>query len=946
MKCIKSIYFSFFFISISLLAQQPATKSNTVIDALNNKEQLTKNSIVKNIPFKNIGPTIMSGRVVDLDVNPEDPTEFYVAYASGGLWLTKNNGTTFTPVMDNTPTQNIGDIAVDWKNNTIWVGTGENNSSRSSYAGIGILKSTDGGANWTNVGLNDSHHIGRILINPKNPEEVLVSSIGHLYSSNEERGIFKTTDGGKTWNKTLYINKDTGIIDLVSSPEDFNVLYAASWERDRKAWNFDGSGENSGIYKSVDGGNSWNKITNNNGFPKGEGLGRIGLAVNSNDEVYAILDNQFRREKEPKKESDTIGLTKEDFKDMSQKSFLNLDEKKLNAFLEDNGFSKKYDAENVKQQVRDIKIKPIDLANYLIDANSLLFDTPVIGAEVYQSKDGGLSWTKTHDDYLDGLVYSYGYYFGVIKTNPKHPEKVYIAGVPILRSDDSGKTFKSINGQNVHADHHAIWINPKNKNHLILGNDGGVNISYDDGENWIKCNTPTVGQFYSVNVDNQKPYNVYGGLQDNGVWVGPNNYKSSVSWHEEGEYPYKRLLGGDGMHVEIDNRNPDIVYTGYQFGYYYRIDRSTGKRYFVQPKHDLGESPFRFNWQTPIHLSLHNQDILYLGVNKLMRSMNQGDDWQAISDDLTNGGKVGNVSYGTLTSISESPFQFGLIYTGSDDGLVYVTKNSGGNWTKISDSFPQDLWVSRVIASQHKKERVFVTLNGYRWDDFKTYVYVSEDYGNTWKNIKSNISDSPVNVIKEDPENENLLFLGTDNGLYVSFNKGEKWEAFSKGLPNVAVHDLVVQNEAKDLVIGTHGRSIFKANIGSLQAMTDDILKSKVHLFKVDDVKHRKSWGSSWNKWLEPSTPKISIPFYTSKAGNYQVKIVSDDNSVLYSFNVEADKGFNEAEYDLSISENIKDKLQKSKGILIDKAKNDKFYLPKDEYAIQISNEKTSFEIK
>ena len=298
------------------------------------------------------------------------------------------------------------------------------------------------------------------------------------------------------------------------------------WERDRKAWNFNGSGKNSAIYKSVNGGDSWKKITNKNGFPSGEGLGRIGLAVNSNENVYAILDNQFRREKEPEKDSDSIGLTKVDFKDMSQKSFLNLEDNKLNAFLKNNGFPKKYDAENVKQQVKAGKLKPIDLANYLIDANSMLFDTPVIGAEVYKSDDGGKNWTKTHDDYLDGLVNSYGYYFGVIKTNPVDPEKVYIAGVPILRSDDSGKTFKSIMGQNVHADHHAIWINPKNKNHLIIGNDGGVNISYDDGENWIKCNTPTVGQFYSVNVDYQKPYNVYGGLQDNGVWVGPKQLQS------------------------------------------------------------------------------------------------------------------------------------------------------------------------------------------------------------------------------------------------------------------------------------------------------------------------------------------------------------------------------------------------------------------------------------
>ncbi len=946
MNIFKSLTLLFISISFSVHSQQPSTSSQTTIDALKQKEFITENSLVKNISFENIGPTIMSGRVVDLDVNPEDPTEFYVAYASGGLWFTNNNGTTFKPVMDNSPTQNIGDIAVDWKANTIWVGTGENNSSRSSYAGIGILKSTNGGETWKNIGLNDSHHIGRILINPNNSDEVLVAVIGHLYSPNEERGIFKTTDGGQTWTKTLYINKDTGIIDLVASPEDFNVLYAASWERDRKAWNFNGSGKNSAIYKSVDGGDSWKKITNKNGFPSGEGLGRIGLAVNSNENVYAILDNQFRREKEPEKDSDSIGLTKVDFKDMSQKSFLNLEDNKLNAFLKNNGFPKKYDAENVKQQVKAGKLKPIDLANYLIDANSLLFDTPVIGAEVYKSDDGGKNWTKTHDDYLDGLVNSYGYYFGVIKTNPVDPEKVYIAGVPILRSDDGGKTFKSIMGQNVHADHHAIWINPKNKNHLIIGNDGGVNISYDDGENWIKCNTPTVGQFYSVNVDYQKPYNVYGGLQDNGVWVGPNNYKASVSWHEEGEYPYKRLLGGDGMQVEIDNRNPDIVYTGFQFGYYYRLDRSKDNQIFIQPKHELGESPYRFNWQTPIKLSNHNQDILYLGANKLMRSMNQGDDWQAISNDLTKGGKVGNVAYGTLTSISESPFQFGLIYTGSDDGLVHVTNNSGGDWTRISDSFPKDLWVSRVIASQHKKERVYVTLNGYRWDDFKTYVYVSEDYGNTWKSISSNIPNSPVNVIKEDPENENLLYLGTDNGAYVSFNQGKSWEAFSKGLPNVAVHDLVTQNEAKDLVLGTHGRSIYKANIGPLQLMNEDILNSDIYLFEIPVVKHRKSWGSSWNKWLEPRTPNIAIPFYVSKAGNYEVKILSDDGTLLHEFNLKADRGFNEAEYDLAISESKKDELQKIKGILIEKAKNDKFYLPQDLYNVQIKDKKTQLKIE
>jgi photosystem II stability/assembly factor-like uncharacterized protein len=299
-------------------------------------------------------------------------------------------------------------------------------------------------------------------------------------------------------------------------------------------------------------------------------------------------------------------------------------------------------------------------------------------------------------------------------------------------------------------------------------------------------------------------------LQDNGVWVAPNNAKIDKSWQQSGKNPYQSIMGGDGMHVQVDDRNPNIVYTGYQFGNYYRLDRATAKKTYIQPKHPLGETPYRFNWQTPIHLSKHNQDILYFGGNKLHRSLNKGDDWETISEDLTHGGKKGNVAYGTITSISESPFQFGLIYVGSDDGLINVTKNGGGSWKQISNTLPQNLWVSRIIASKFKKERVYATLNGYRFDDFKPYIYVSDDFGSTWKNIGSPIPTSPVNVIKEDSENENILYVGTDNGLYISFNRGESWEAFSKNLPNVAVHDLVIQPSAKELIIGTHGRSLYK----------------------------------------------------------------------------------------------------------------------------------------
>ena len=938
MKKIVSV-FAFMFTAFAI-AQQP-TSSNTIQQSLVEKSTATKNSIVKNIAFKNIGPTVMSGRVVDIDVNPNNTTEFYVGYASGGLWYTNNNGTTFTPVLDSSPTQNIGDIAVDWKNGTLWVGTGENNSSRSSYAGIGILKSTDKGKTWINVGLTDSHHIGRILINPKNPDEVVIGVIGHLYSSNNERGIFKTTDGGKTWKKTLFIDENTGIIDVQLAPNNFNVLYAAAWERERKAWNFDGDGKNSAIYKSTDAGNSWTKISDNNGFPNGNGVGRIGLAVFNENTVYAFHDSQFRRKKDNKKKKTSNALTKDDFKSMTVDAFLKLKDKKLNSYLKMNGFQEKYRAENVKQMVRAGSVEPIDLAKYLENANTLLFDTPVIGAEVFKTTNGGKSWKKTHEGYLDDLYYSYGYYFGEVRVDPQDENGIYVLGVPILKSKDGGKTFTSISKENVHADHQALWVNPNKQGHLVEGNDGGLNISYDDGESWIKANQPAVGQFYTVYADNQKNYKVYGGLQDNGVWVANNNAKMDKRWKQTGKNPYESIMGGDGMQVAVDDRNPNIVYTGYQFGNYYRIDRATGQQKYIQPKHTLGEAPYRFNWQTPIQLSKHNQDILYLGGNKLHRSLDKGDTWEAISDDLTQGGRKGNVAYGTLTSISESPFQFGLLYVGSDDGFIHVSKNGGGTWEKISNSLPQNLWVSRVIASKHKKERVYVTLNGYRFDDFSSYVYMSDDFGKTWKNIGESIPTSPVNVIKEDPKKDNILYLGSDNGLYVSFNNGTKWHPFNNGLPNVAVHDLVIQPTAKHLIVGTHGRSLYKANVTSLQDF-----ENKETIFAIKNISKRGSWGSSWSKWLQPNTPEVTIPFYSNTSGKTKVKIYAKD-ILVNSIEVTVDKGFNEAVYDVSFSKKgRKAYTKKNEDAVVKKAKNEVYYLPKGTYKVVINKSEQTFKIK
>ncbi|UMB59848.1 glycosyl hydrolase [Lutibacter sp. A80] len=893
-------------------------------------------SLVKNVPFENIGPSVMSGRVVDLAVNPKNATEFYVAYASGGIWHTVNNGTSFTAITENAPTQNMGAIAVDWVNGIIWAGTGESNSSRSSYAGIGVLKSDDNGKTWHNVGLIDSQHIGRIIINKNNPNEVVVAAVGSLYTSNKERGIFKTTDGGKTWKNTLFINENTGVIDVSASPTDPTVLFAASWERIRKAWNFNGSGKGSAIYKSTDAGENWVNITSEkSGFPTGNGVGRIGLAAYNNNVIYALLDNQDMRPEKKKKKVE--GLQKNDFKNMSKEVFLNLDDEALSLYLKTNNFDRKYTAKTVKKAIQKETILPSDLATYLEDANYVLLNSEVIGAEVYKSVNGGKTWKKTHKDYLDGVYSSYGYYFGIIAVSKANQNKIYIGGVPLLKSDDGGKNWTSIGKENVHADHQALWVNPTVEGHIIDGNDGGVNITYDDGENWIKNNSPAVGQFYYINVDNQKPYNVFGGLQDNGVWYGPSNYKYSKRWESSGEYPYKSIGGGDGMQVQIDSRDNNLIYAGSQFGYYFRLNLKTKERLRIHPTHQLGDSPYRYNWQAPILLSPHNQDILYIGANKLLRSMDKGKNFNVISNDLTTGGEKGNVPFGTLTTISESPLQFGFIYVGSDDGYINLTENGGATWTRISDSLPQGLWVSRVIASQYEKERVYIVLNGYRNDDFKPYVFVSDNKGVTWKNIGSKLPNYPVNVIKEDPVDENTIYLGTDNEAYVSFDKGVNWQLFSNGLPKVAIHDLVIQNEAKDLLIGTHGRSIYKANIAALQEF-NAVKNSSIAIFEIPSVRFSSRWGSVRSKWSKPFEPSITIPFYSSSSDEFIVEILTEENSKLNSFIVEVDKGFNYFHYNLSV--------MKQKNKLYKKAENGIYYLPKGTFFVKIGSVKKAFEVK
>lgn len=893
--------------------------------------------------LKNIGPTIMSGRIVDIAVNPNNPTEFYAAYASGGLWYTNNNGTSFEPVMDTAPTLNCGSVTVDWGTGTIWVGTGEVNSSRSSYAGIGILKSTDKGNTWENLGLKDSHHISRIWVNPSNNNEIIVGALGHLYTPNEERGVFKTVDGGKTWTKTLFINPDTGIIDISVASDNTQIMYAAAWERERKAWNFKGNGRGSGIYKSEDGGTTWHIISReDSGFPNNDGVGRIGLAVFNHNIIYAILDNQNNRPVVEDTSTKSKKISQSDMFSVPGEIFVEKSNKEINTYLKKYGITEKYRAETLKNWVKKGKLQPKELKTILQDANKALFETEVIGCEIYKSIDGGKTWQRTHENYIDDLYYSYGYYFGNISVDPKDENRIYFGGVPLLFSNDSGKTMKNISTENVHSDHHVTWINPNNPNHIINGNDGGINISYDNGTHWKKCNNEALGQFYAVNIDHNESYNVYGGLQDNGVWVANNNYRKSDAWEQEGKYPYESIMGGDGMQVQIDKRDANIVYTGFQFGNYFRLDRSKNTQEFIAPTlpKDTKEKPLRFNWQTPILLSPHNQDILYMGSQFLHRSMNQGATWEKISTDLTYGSVEGNVAFGTLTTISESPLQFGLLYTGSDDGIIHLSKDGGISWNIISSQLPQNLWVSRIKASQFKKERVYATLNGYRNDDFKPYVYLSDDNGVSWQEISGNLPQSPVNVILEDTENENLLFVGTDNGLFVSLDKGKTWIDFSSEMPNVAVHDLVIQPKAKELIVGTHGRSLYKVNIDKIQLLSSEILSKSLYVYEVSSVKKSDRWGSSWSTWAKPFEPKAEIWFYSNTSEEVEITIENEFGLTVFSKKVAAKKGLNLVEYDYTLSNEVMNKWKKKdKKATFEKADNGKQYALPSKYSIHIKKE-------
>lgn len=883
-------------------------------------QRLERESPFHGLAWRNIGPVIQGGRVVDVEAIPGDPYGFYVAYASGGLWKTTNNGTTFAPVSDALPTSISGDLAVDPTNpDVVWYGTGEPNSSRSSYPGMGLFRSADGGRTWQPAGLDDVDRIARVRIDPANPNRVFVAAIGRLWTPGGARGVFRTDDGGRTWKHVLKgANDTTGASDLVLDPRDPNVVYAAMWDRLRRPWEFREGGPGTGIWKSSDGGDTWTKLTV--GLPYGPNMGRVGIAIAPSrpDTLYASVDNFDPLPPDQQDEGDRP-ISARTLRTMTREEFLRQDPDEIETFIRASDLDDALDAKRLIAMVERNEITPADIAERLRDANAALFEADHRGLEIYRSDDAGATWRRTHAEPLRDVTFTYGFYFGEVKVMPDDPERVFALGVPVITSGDGGRTWERFEGQSVHVDHHAIWIDPANPRRIILGNDGGVDVSYDGGATWQRMDAQPVGQVYAIAVDMADPYNVYAGLQDNGTLRG-----SSRARPARGD-DWQFIGGGDGMYIAVDPTDNRNLITGFQFGFYARSGSNAGE---VRPRPAFGEPPLRFNWQTPVILSPHNPAIVYFGANRVFRSFDGGRTLKPISPDLSTARERGDTPYATVTTLSESPIRFGLLWAGTDDGNVQVTADGGVTWRNVSRGLPR-AWVSRVHASAHVPERAYVSLTPYRDDRIDAFVYVTEDLGRTWRSLARGLPAEPVNVVREDPVNPDVLYVGTHKGVYVSLDRGASWASLAAGLPPVPVHDLLVHPRERELVIGTHGRSVWILDALPIQELTPAVRAKALHAFPVEDVQASRSWRSRPPRWhrgdpfdplfLEPAwahpesargrfraeSPNLTVPYWAARDGEVTIRVLDGDGNPVLVARQPARRGINTWRWDLFVDREL-----------------------------------------
>lgn len=741
--------------------------------------QLSLEEAIAHLHYREIGPALMGGRIADLAVVEARPQTFYIGTGTGGVWRTDNHGTSWTPLFDDQPSSSIGDVTVDQSNpNVVWVGTGEPQNRQSSGWGDGVYKSTDRGESWTHMGLRETKHIGRILIHPRDPDIVWVAAVGNLWAPNPERGVYRTRDGGESWELVLHIDDDTGAIDLAMDPGDPNTIFAAMYQRRRTGFGFNGGGPGSGLYRTHDGGDSWVELTE--GLPSGD-KGRIGVDVfrGNGSLVYALVEADARR-----------------------------------AGGGGGGGARQ--------------------------------------SGLYRSTDRGDSWEKVSDTNPRPMYYSQ------VRIDPSNPNRIYVLGTQLMVSDDGGRTFRSDGAVQIHVDHHALWVNPNDPDHLILGSDGGVSASWDGTAHWRMFDNLALGQFYAIGFDMRDPYFVCGGLQDNDPWCGPSNTRS---FHGIRHQDWYETAYGDGFFTIVDPNDSSVVFSETQGGNMNRYDLNTGEKTPMRPitgPRAEGDTTkeYRFNWNSPLQFSPHDSRTIYLGANYLLRSRDRGMSWEEVGGlDLTKridrdsleimsvpgttpmmSMHDGTSTYGNITSFAESPLEPGVLYVGTDDGNVQVSRDDGETWTNVADRLPgapARTYVSRIEPSHHVPGRVYVTLDGHRNGDYAPYVFASEEYGRSWRSITNGLpSGWSVNVITEHHRAPDLLFIGNEIGVYVSVDRGGDWVRMKGNLPTVPVDDILVHPRDNDLLVGTHGRSMWiMADVSPLEHLSAELLERPGHLF-------------------------------------------------------------------------------------------------------------------